>query len=244
MARSLKALPLALAVMALSIVTIRCGSTGLAQVRVIDAIPDAPSGLDVDFNSNKTITAMAFDTVNPTPATPAAYFGLTAGTNTIEAFYTGQTTNAILDTTNAVVNGGYPYTILLAGFANNSAAFVISDDNRPPTSGTVEIRVVNAAASSSQQYPGGFDVYILPPGKPIAGIPQISGLTLGQAGPGYITLNYLPAYTVWITPHNKTTSLFSPAVPQSASQITTLVIMDLAGGAGLSPNLMTLIDLQ
>jgi hypothetical protein len=38
--------------------------------------------------------------------------------------------------------------------------------------------------------------------------------------------------------------LLSPAVPQSATQITTLLIMDLAGGAGLSPNLMTLIDLQ
>ena len=89
------------------------------------------------------------------------------------------------------------------------------------------------------------DIYLGDNGaKPIAGIPQISGLTLGQAGPGYITLNYLPSYTVWITPHNKTTALISPAVPQSATQITTLLIMDLAGGAGLSPNLMTLIDLQ
>jgi hypothetical protein len=248
MARLLKALPLTLALVALvamTIATISCTSTGTAQVRVINAIPDATSALDVDFNSVTAITDLAFDTVDPTPATPAAYFGETAGTVTVQAFYTGQTVNPILEPTTASLTGGDHYTVLLAGFVTSPpAAYLISDDNQAPTVNTVKFRVINASASSSEQYPGGFDIYILPAGQSISGVAQIAGLTLGQTGPGYVTLNYLSSYAVSVTPHKSTLPLFSTTYPQNNPQITTLVIVDQSNGATVSPTMLPLIDLQ
>jgi hypothetical protein len=216
----------------------------MAQVRVINAIPDAASALDIDFNGAKAIAGLPFDTVSPAPATPAAYIGLRSGASTIEAFLTGQTTNPVLNSTTANLTTGSDYTVLLAGFAITPAAYLISDTNKAPAAGTVEIRVINGSASSSQQYPGGFDIYFLPQGQSISGNPKISRLTLGQAGPGYVTLPFLSQYVVWVTPHNNTTALISSPYPQSNPQITTLVIVDQPGGVGFSPTLLSLIDLQ
>ena len=247
MARLLKALPLTLVVAVLSIVTTTCTSTGKAELRMVNALPAATSPIAVQLNGNIVVSSLAFDVVDPTPATPAAYFEVSSGTFTLELFYAGQTkSNPILNSTTGVLDGDYPYTMLFAGPADLPALYVISDDNVPPTVNTVKIRVINASQSSSEQYPGGFDVYILPPGKSISGIPTISGLTLGQAGPGYITLNDLSSYVVWLTPHNSTQPLFNPpaSYTQTDQQITTLLIMDEPGGATVSSTMLSLVDYQ
>ncbi len=253
MARYCKALPLTLALMALSVamtlITIGCTSNGTANVRVINAIPDASSALDVDFNGGKTVTDLAFGAVNPAPATPATYFDAIAGPVSVEAFLTGQTKTPVVDLTRTTLNGGSYYTVLLAGFSASPAAYLISDENidTPLTSGLVKFRVINASASSSLQYPSGFDIYIVPAGQPITGIPAISGLTLGQIGlGGYITFNYSPEYSVWLTAHNNTLPLFNPPATfaQSNPQVTTLVIVDEPGGTSLSPTMLSLVDLK
>ncbi len=251
MVRMWKALPLTLALVALSVVAIGCSTSGTAHVRLINAIPDASSALDIEFNQSKVNSSpLAFDSVYPPPATPAAYFGASTGAVTMEAFLTGTTTNPLLDSSSASLTGGAYYTVVLAGFVNSPpAAYLISDNNLGLTAGTVKFRVINASAASIAQYPHGFDVYILPQGDPISGIPQISGLTLGQAGPGYLTFNYLAEYTVWVTPNKSTLPLFSNMIAQSNPQITTLAIMDQSNGATppvftVSPNMLTLIDQQ
>jgi hypothetical protein len=246
MFRLLRAVLLALAVVAVVTVTMvieSCSSNGVAQVRVINSIPDAASAVDVKFNGSTAVNALAFDTVFPAPATPPVYFGASAGLVTIEAFYSGQTT-PILDSTNTTLTGGDQYTLLLAGLATVPAAYLISDNNATPSANTVKFRVINGSVSSSTTDPEGFDIYILPQGKPISGIPSISGLTLGQTGPGYVTFNYSSEYTVWVTPHKNTLPLFSTTYPQSNPQITTLVIVDQSSGAAVSPNMLELIDLQ
>jgi len=244
MARWLNALPLTLALVALTVLTASCGSTNLAQVRVINAIPNASSALDVDFNSNKAVTSLAFGSIDPPQATPAVYMGLSSGIDTIEAFLAGQTINPVVDSTTANLNSATNYTVLLAGFVPAPAAYLIADTNKAPGAGIVQFRVINASASSTAQFPGGFDIYFLPVGQSVSGTPQIPGLTLGQAGPGYINLNYLASYTVWVTPHNNTTPLFSATYPQATAQITTLVIIDQPGGAGVSSTMLSLIDMQ
>ncbi|MGP0096975.1 MAG: DUF4397 domain-containing protein [Terriglobales bacterium] len=249
MARWLNALPLTLALVvfsiALSLATTACNNGGMAQVRVINAIPAAQAGLDVEFNGSKAITNLGYGDINPPAMTPAAYFAVNAGTATIEAFYTTQTVNPVLDNTDAILAGGDDYTILLGGYVTSPpSAYLISDDFRTPPAGTVKIRMINGSASSSNQYPGGFDIYMLTAGEKINGIPQVTGLTLGQAGPGYISLNFVTPYVVWVTPHNNTTPLLSATIPQSNSQVTTLVILDEPSGLGLSPNMLTLVDIQ
>jgi len=259
MFRSLKALLLALAVVSVVIMTMflgSCSSNGMAQVRVINAIPAAMSPVDLEFNGSTAVTSLAFDSVFPAPSTPATYFGVTAGLVTIEAFCHGQTTNPILDSTNGRFTGGDQYTLLLSGSADCQntpptitsplSAYLISDNNATPSANNVKFRVINGSLSSSTSpaTSQGFDIYILPQGQPISGIPVISGLTLGQSGPGYVTLNYSAEYTVWVTPHKNTLPLFSATYPQSNPQITTLVIMDQTNGTAVSPNMLELVDVQ
>jgi hypothetical protein len=246
MFRLLRALPLALAVVAVLAMTMvvgSCNTNGVAQVRVINAIPDAMAPVDLEFNGKTAISSLAFDSVYPTPSTPPTYFGVTSGLVTIEAFYHGSTT-PILDTTNITLTGGDQYTMLLAGVATVPAAYLISDNNAMPSANTVKFRVINGSASSSTMYPTGLDIYILPQGQPISGIPTISALTLGQSGPGYVTFNYSAEFTVWVTPHKNTLPLFSTTYPQNNPQITTLVIVDQSNGAAVSPNMLELIDVQ
>jgi len=259
MFRLLKALLLASAVVAVVTTTMllgSCNSNGVAQVRVINAIPDAMSPVDIDFNGSTAVTSLAFDSVFPAPATPPTYFGVTAGLVTIEAFCHAQTANPILDDTNGNLSGGKQYTLLLSGAADcqNSPptittplnAYLISDNNATPSANTVKFRIINGSlfSSTNPATTQGFDIYILPQGQPISGIPTISGLTLGQSGPGYVTFNYSAEYTVWVTAHKNTLPLFSTTYPQSNLQITTLVIMDQSNGTAISPNMLELIDVQ
>ena len=248
MVRLWKALPLTLALVALSIATSSCSSGGTAQMRVINAIPDASSALDVEFNTSKVNSSpIAFDSVYPPAATPANYFGVSTGADTIEVLLTGTTKNPIIESSSESLTGGDYYTVVLAGFVNSpAAAYLISDNNLGLTSGTVKYRVINASAASIAQYANGFDIYILPQGQVIHGIPQISGLTLGQAGPGYLTFNYAAEYTVWVTQNKSTLPLFSNTLTPNNPQITTLVIVDEStpNGFMVSPNMLTLIDQQ
>ncbi len=247
MVRLSRTLPPILALWALSMATISCNTNGTAQIRVINAIPATTSALDVDINGTKAIGNLAFDAVSP-PVTGsgAAYIGINSGASTIEAFYTGQTTSPIVDSTTATFTGGDHYTVLLAGSLPTPAAFLISDNNESPTTGTVKIRVINASASSATQYPEGFDIYILPQGQSVHGLPTIQQpLILGQAGPGYVPLNYLSTpYTVWVTAHGSTQVLLSETFAQQNQQITTVVIVDQASGAGVSQSMLELVDLS
>jgi Domain of unknown function (DUF4397) len=259
MFRLLKALLLALAVVTVATMTMllgSCNSNGTAQVRVINAIPEAMSPVDVEFNGSTAVSDLAFDSVFPAPSTPPTYFGVTSGLITIEAFCHGQKANPILDDTNGTTIGGKQYTLILSGSADcqNSPptitsplnAYLIADNNATPSANTVRFRVINGSlfSSTSPTTSQGFDIYILPQGEPISGIPIISGLTLGQAGPGYLTFNYSPEFTVWVTPHKNTLPLFSTTYSLSETQITTLVIMDQPSGTAISPNMLELVDVQ
>src|ERR1700731_1898307 len=62
MFRLLKALPLALALAALSFFPASCGSSSKSQVRVLHAISDGPA-LDINVNTTKVFTNIAFSGV-------------------------------------------------------------------------------------------------------------------------------------------------------------------------------------
>ena len=67
MFRLLKALPLTLALVALSLFDVSCSSSSQSQVRVVHAISDGPA-LDVEINTTKiTTSALAFTNVQPAP---------------------------------------------------------------------------------------------------------------------------------------------------------------------------------
>jgi len=245
MFRLLKALPLTLALAALSIFATSCGSSSQSQVRVVHAIPDAPP-LDVDINGTKITTApLAFGGFQPA----SGYTKVSSGSVTIQAFDTGTTINPIFGTNGvtASLSGSSQYTIVLAGFltgtgTNALAALQITDNNSAPTSGNVEFRIIHASPSS----PGSVDIYIVPPGTDITKVPNptFSGIAYQQASPSYASLA-AGEYWVIVTTAGTTAEYISPQdynLP-TPGMIRTLVLVDNPGG-GYPPSWLELNDLN
>jgi hypothetical protein len=231
MLRLLKALPLTLALAALSFFSISCGSSNSTQIRVINAIPDADGNLDVDFNGNKITgsTPMSFGSIFPTTNPPATYTGVSSGSGTITAYVTGTTTNPVNNGTSSF-NGSTQYTVVLDGFArNNNSPAVLIDNNTAPTSGSQIIRVIDASAFTpgGGQGQGGFDVYITPPGGDTTGItPQTIGL--GQATTYQSMTN--GNYNLVVVPHGGQIPIINWGIGEADGTVRTLVIVDNSGG--------------
>ena len=224
MFRLLKALPVTLALAALSIFATSCGSSSQSQVRVVHAISDGPA-LDINVNTTKVFTNIAFGGVQPTPP---AYTKVASGSDTLQAVDTG-TTTAVIANTSASLSGSSQYTVLLTGLLNvtgaNTPTFnLITDNNTAPTSGNVEIRIIDGSANTPQ---GGFDVYIVPQNTNIQTLtPQISGLLIGQAS-SYQSLNITGnVYEVIVSPHGNQTPSINQNYTILTGSIRTFVIVD------------------
>jgi len=123
------------------------------------------------------------------------------------------TTLTLADSTNT--------TVIVTGTTTISP-IVLTDDTTTPTSGTAEIRLVNAAPSM-----GGADVYVVPTGTSIVGVsPLVSGITFQTASPYQsltITAGTSANYDVYFTePGTKLAELATsgsvlPAVRRSLS---------------------------
>jgi hypothetical protein len=240
MFRLLKALPLTLALAALSFFATSCGSSSQSQIRVVQAISDETTGLDINVNTTKVFTNIAFDGVQPTPP---AYTKVASGSDTLEAFDTG-TTTPVINSTNASLSGSSQYTVLLTGFLNGTGAnaptfYTITDNNTAPTSSNVEIRIIDGSANTPQ---GGFNVYIVPPGTNIGSLtPQVSGLLIGQAS-SYQSLNITGnVYEVIVTPNGNQTPYINQNYTIPTGSIRTVVIVDNQGGGGGVPSQIPLV---
>jgi hypothetical protein len=243
MSRLLKVLPLTLALAALSFFATSCGSGNQAQIRVVHAISNG-SALDVNINTTKVFTNIAFGGVQPTPP---AYTKVASGGVTIQAFDTGTTTNPIFGTNGvtASFSSSSQYTIVLAGFLNSTganapAALQITDNNSAPTSGNVEFRIIDASPSS----PGTVDVYIVPPGTDINQVnpPTIQGLIYQQAST-YQSMGAATYSVIVTTSGSKTPIISAQDYTLVAGQIRTLVLVDNPGG-GNPPSWLELSDLN
>jgi len=242
MFRLMKALPLTLALAALSFFAASCGSSSQSQVRVVHAISDGPA-LDINVNTTKVFSNIAFSGVQPTPP---AYTKVASGSDTLEAFDTG-TTTPVINSTSVSLSGSSQYTVLLTGFLNGTGAnaptfFTITDNNAVPTAGNVEIRIIDGSANTPQ---GGFSVYIVPPGTNIGTVtPQISGLLLGQAS-NYQSLNLSGnVYEVIVTPNGNQTPIINQNYTITTGSIRTFVMVDNTGGGGISEFPLQLNDLN
>jgi hypothetical protein len=249
MLRLLKALPLALAIAALSIVATSCSSNG-THARLVNAIQNTSQygggALDVEVNGVQQFTDVTFGT----PA--SAYKSLSSGNVTFEGFeYPGVTTPVFTDST--TLNGGTNYTLVATGFAggtNGSNVFFLSfsDDNTAPNNGYVNFRVINASPNS----PSGVDIWIesapvntTPP--PPA--PMIQNLAY-QSASGYITVPYNPSgggFQLFVNTHNGG-QIFNYNVATNggltSASICTLVLEDNANGSSMSFHPVLLNDLN
>src|ERR1019366_7636971 len=221
MCRLLKALPLTLSIAALIVFATfaaSCGSSN-SQARFVNAISDDTQVLDIEFNGTK-----AFALQNPFPTdSGSTYVSVPSGSDKVQGFATGQTTNPVFTKTSPVsFSSGKQYTVVATGqLAGTVILMTPVDTNTAPADGSVNFRVINASLSG----PGSVDVYIFPDsasgiscvpggngcsGSTFTALPSpVSSINTTSA---YVTMPYNSAgfgYTLYVTIAGQPNPLFN-----------------------------------
>jgi hypothetical protein len=253
MSRCFKALPLALALAALSIVTASCGSSSNvpAQVRFVNAIQDTAqygTALDISVAGTKEFTDVPFPGFQPS----SGYTKIVSGGSALQGVQTGTTIPVFI--ADISLTASAQYTLVATGFATNNDVVLISalDNNLPPPTGQENFRVINASPSSG---PAAVDIYIVPVGSttPITPPATISNVAYRSAST-YASVAYNPNfvqgfnYTMFVTATGTTSPiLFSQTLSagsSSAGSIRTLVLTDQQNINQLNPSALVLNDLN
>ena len=204
-----------------------CGDDAKARVRVVQASPDAPN-MDVLLDSKTILSNAAYETASPYTAT-------TAGQHTIKFNSTG--TQTTLVTEQGVFAGKSDTTILAVDKLANITGLVLTDDNTPPTSGNVKIRVIHASPSS-----GNVDVYVTAPGGALTS-PALTNVAFKSAS-SYLSVA-AGSYEIRVTPTGNPNVVLidSGTVNLTAGQIRTVVALD-ADNTGTTFTSIILSDLN
>ena len=163
----------------ISIALAGCGSKGggsnNARMRVLNAIPDAPS-ISITFDSNNTavVSGLAFEQVTQ-------YQGIDTGSHEFKVSANGGASN-VIDTTLNV--GGADYSYIVYGPVSAAVAILLQDSGfNKPSSGNIAVRLFNGAAGV-----GALDLYLTAPGVDINSTSAtISNITFGNAS-GFATV--------------------------------------------------------
>jgi hypothetical protein len=249
MPRLFKALSLALAIGAfsvLSIVAASCGSSG-TQYRVFNAMsnPNAQFAFDVTVNGALVtpVSGLGFRSVQPS----SGYSGIGSGSNTIAVFQVGTATTSGADplvSSTLSLSGSNQYTVVLMGNSQSGltpwVAQAFPDDNTLPPSGDIEFRVINAAPS----LPGAVNIYIVPTLSISGATPTFTGVAYGQPSQTPTKYVTLPAgqYFVFVTTASGT-PLFEQGFIET-SGIYTLVLTDVQDGFTFLTQPFLLTDVQ
>jgi Domain of unknown function (DUF4397) len=251
MSRCFKALPLTLALAALSIVTASCGSSSAipAQVRFVNAIQDTAqygTALDIDVAGTKEFTDVPFPGFQPS----SGYTKIVSGGSALQGIQTGTTISVFVFDISLTASA--QYTLVATGFATNNNVVPITalDNNLPPPNGKENFRVIHASPSG----PAAVDIYIVPVGStnPITPPATISNVAY-QSASAYASVAYNPNfvqgfnYTMFVTLPGTTSILFSQTLSagsSSAGSIRTLVLTDQQNISLLNPSALVLNDLN
>ncbi len=210
--------------------TLGCGSGGTANLRVLHAAPDEPDvNILIDGNTVNSNLAYSANT---------GYISVSSGSRHLQVEAINSST-PIVDTTLTLADSTNT-TVIVTGTTTISP-IVLTDDTTTPTSGTAEIRLVNAAPSM-----GGADVYVVPTGTSIVGVsPLVSGITFQTASPYQsltITAGTSANYDVYFTePGTKLAELATSGISITSGSALTFVSMNNVGG-GFTFQVLT--DLQ
>jgi hypothetical protein len=198
-----------------TIFTAGCGDSGHAQLRVVHASPDAPN-VDVLVDGKTVLTNVAYETASN-------YLTVSAGSRKIEVRATG-TSQDVINATVSLSRNKY-YTVLAVDKVASITPLVLTDDNTPPASGQIKLRLVHASPTA-----GPVDIYVEAPGAGVTGSPTLKNVPFK----GFSDYLAVPAgsYEVYVTPTGvpTTVALDSGSLSLSAGQIRTAVALDAPGG--------------
>jgi hypothetical protein len=205
-----------LGLIALACLTIGCGSSSNAKIRLVNAMPDE-GGLDLLVDTKNVASGVAYGAAS-------AYTSIGSGSRHLQVEPTG-TTTILIDTTPSITSGSN-LTFVSLNFSFNSSSILLTDDNSAPTSGNFKLRIFNASPGMGAQ-----DVCLVTFGTDINSIdPTFSSLGFGSAA-AYSTLA-AGDYEVFFTPPGqKFITLDSGKLTFSAGQIRTLLALNNTSGA-------------
>lgn len=190
--------------------------TSTAQVRVIDASPDAP-GIDLYQGSNGVAYGLGFGDVT-------SYVPIAPGTAVLSAATTG--TRQVLSFNKQALTAAHQYTVLIGNTAGGLQQFTLEDRNGPAPAGQTALRFLNEATRT-----GPVDVYMVPSGRSLVTVdPILTNMTFGtntgyrSIPSGTYTLVVLPAGSVPVS--TAAASYAGARVTYPSTSARTLILID------------------
>ena len=215
---STRAIGLAAAAAALSLSGCQSitGNPYVAEIRIIDASPDAP-GIDVYQGSNILAYNLGLGTITTYVATSPGTYGIIADT--------AGSKQQLVAASGTLLNGGQ-YTVLIGNYLNSLQEIILKDQSTPAPTGQMNVRFIDQATRT-----GALDLYMVPAGATIAGVkPAITNITF-NVNSGYFTIP-ASSYTLVALPTgtiptaSTTTSYTGASVSYSSGSARTFVLMD------------------
>jgi Domain of unknown function (DUF4397) len=197
-------------------------SSNVAEVRIIDASPDAP-GIDSYQGGRAMVYNLGFGTIT-------SYVSIMPGAATIRAVTAGSKQE--LSRARGSFATQARYTVLIGNVAGGLEETVLTDQNQPAPAGKTSLRVLDQETG----FAGGVDVYLVPAGATIGSVmPILSNVVFGSNS-GYINV---PAgtYTVVLLPTGRAASSGAAAIYNGIETIypggaaRTLILLDEPGFA-------------
>jgi len=187
-----------------------------AQVRIIDASPDAP-GMDIYQNNAAIAYNLGFGTVT-------SYVPVNPGTYTSTATQAGS--KQALSTSRATYTTGSQYTILIGNVAASLQQLVLKDQSQAAPSGQISVRFIDQATRIAAQ-----DLYLVPSGKKLTDVAPVYSNISFNTNTGYLniptgtyTLVAVPTGTV---PASDTITTYTGAqVTYTGGSVTTIILID------------------
>jgi hypothetical protein len=199
------------------------GVTGLqpaAQVRVIDASPDAPA---LDIAQTLPAPIVPNGLYNIGFGTVSSYVPMSAGTYTHSAFVAG--TQQQLAFARGTFTPGGQYTLLAGNITASLQLAVLKDQSTPAPAGQTALRFLGQTTRS-----GAVDVYLLPAGFSLNGAsPIATGVRFGT-NTGYINApagTYsIVAYPACIAPGGTLPVYTGSQMSYPGTSVRTVVLLD------------------
>jgi hypothetical protein len=191
-------------------------SPSAAQVRVVDASPDAPS-IDIYQGDNAIAYNLGFGDIT-------SYVSMTSGTYTISAATAG--TRQALSLAKPAFAPASQYTLLIANTSGSLQQLILKDQSKPAPTGQAALRFINEATRS-----GPVDIYLVPTGHSFTMIdPTITNIPFGfntgykEIPAGTYTLAILPTGT---TPASTTAPSYTGAqITYPSTEARTIILID------------------
>lgn len=146
-----------------------------AQLRIIDASPDAP-GLDIYEGTTPLAYNLGFGTLT-------SYIQISPGTYTISADTAGS--KQTLSSSKATLAVTDQYTVLIGNVAASLQQVVLTDQSQPAPSGQVSFRFIDQATRI-----GAVDIYLVPSGEKLTAVsPVVTNIAFG-VNTGYLNIPF------------------------------------------------------